>query len=182
MTIFYFTPYSVNKELGVAYNESCAIVPNDNDWICLMDGDTIFLSPTYGKHIADVIETHQDYDFFTCLTNRTGNKRQRLNGIIDEDSDLISLKRKVLERERDHYNQVVQLHQHISGHFMLFRKKLWNEFKFPTITKKGTILGIDNDWTQSLLDNGKKLGIIEGLVLIHYYRLTNGRSDKRHLL
>lgn len=183
MRVFYFTPYSINKELGAAYNESCSIVPNKNDYIALMDADTMFLSPNYGRIIDEVLTKYgESFGLFTCYATRIGNPEQRYNGIIDDDSNIISLKSKVLECENKYGTQVTQLTRLISGHFLLFKKSLWEEIKFPLQTHKGTILGIDNKWSNAVLKSGKKIARIDGLLIVHYYRLSNGREDKSHLL
>lgn len=183
MRIFYFTPYSIDKELGTAYNESCSIVPNSNDYIALMDADTMFLSPNYGRLIHDILVTHGDtFDLFTCFATRIGNKEQRYNEIIDEDRDLVSLKNKVLECEAAYGNTVTELSRLISGHFLLFKKSLWEEIKFPLETHRGKILGIDNKWSNNVLKSGRRIARINGLLMVHYYRLTNGREHKEHLL
>lgn len=167
--------------LGRAYNQNCAIVPNDDDWICLMDGDTAFLNVTWGKQIAKTIEDNPQVDVFTCWATRIGSKVQRFAGQISEERDVVKLKEMVVQCEQQHYGKVSIINREISGLLMVFKKSLWKEFPFPEYTASGTILGIDTEWSNRLLAAGKTIARIDGLLLFHYYRLAEGRKYKEHL-
>lgn len=179
--IYYFTPYSLEGKIGKAYNESCAIVPNDDDYICLLDGDTAFLSVTWGKQIAKAIEQYPHVDVFTCWGTRIGSQKQRYKGVISDERDVINLKKMVLQCEEENFGKVSIINCEISGLFMVFKKSLWKDFPFAEETEHGTILGIDTEWSNRLLKAGKIIGRIDGLLLFHYYRLMEGRKYKEHL-
>src|SRR5690606_25236005 len=59
INIWYSNPYNTSKNIGKALNDFCALVP-DKDWICLQDGDMLYLTPEWGKQIEDVVKTHGD--------------------------------------------------------------------------------------------------------------------------
>jgi hypothetical protein len=73
-SIYYLIPYNTDKNIGIYYNEAMELLPNDNDWMVFVDGDTIFTTADYGSLIKDVIQDNPDYDMFTCYTNRVGCK------------------------------------------------------------------------------------------------------------
>lgn len=179
--VYYFTPYNSNKLLGKAYNDVCKIVPNNNDWICLMDADTMFLSNNYGKQIEEVTKKHSQYDIFTCYATRIGGLDQRWKGKICNSENLTELKKEVLKAEKKYWGEVTELRRSISGHFLLFKKCLWDEIPFPHKSSQGSILGIDNVWSNRCLKKGKRIGRIDGLLVAHYYRLDSNMQDKSHL-
>jgi hypothetical protein len=179
--IYYFTPYGIDGKLGKAYNDSCAIVPNDEDWICLMDGDTAFLSVTWGRQIAQVIKENPHVDVFTCWATRIGSKVQRYAGQISEERDVVKLKEMVLKCEQENFGKITVVNREVSGLLLVFRKSLWKQFPFAEETPAGTILGIDTEWTNRLLASGKTIARMDGLLLFHYYRLAEGRKYKEHL-
>jgi len=176
--IYYFNPYSTDKDLGKAYNDYMALLPNQDDWACLTDGDTMFLMPDYGHQIQQIIDLHPDTGLFTCLTNRVGCLEQCYNRHISNERDILKHKRIASDcYARKH--QVKQLHGIISGHCMIVQKKTWEEVgKFP----EGIgILSVDNGFSQKILDHKKKILLMEGVYLLHYYRMETGINDKRHI-
>ena len=78
--IYYTVPYDSNKNIGEYYNNFVDIVPNDNDYICFIDADTIFTIPNYGHVIESAIKSYPDVDCFTCYTNRVNCKWQVPDG------------------------------------------------------------------------------------------------------
>jgi glycosyltransferase involved in cell wall biosynthesis len=183
MNIFYLTPYSLSKKIGEAYNQYCSIIPNDDDWICLLDADCMLLSPEYGRHINEVLMSHgNDFDLFTSYATRIGNKQQQWESKCDVSGDMRFLYQEVMRCENLNWGKVTQLSKHVSGCLLLFKKRLWKEFNFPITSDEGSMLGIDKLWTKTLLESGKKIARMDGILLVHYYRLLTGRSNKDHLL
>lgn len=183
--IYYFKPYSLDKNLGKAYNDHCKIVPSDDDWIVMMDGDTCFLTSDYGHIIQKVIESNPEIGLFTCYTNRIGNLEQCYNGHISEESD-ITIHLLQANNLANLQPSLKELKNVISGHFMLFQKKTWREVNgFPEQPRKGkkyNLLGVDNRFSNRILKAGKRIMLIENLYIFHVYRLLKGINDKTHLL
>ena len=65
------TPYSIDKNLGKAYNEEMALIP-DGDAACFLDGDMMFTIPDYGHVINEYANLYPNA-VLTCWTNRTHN-------------------------------------------------------------------------------------------------------------
>src|SRR5699024_9945471 len=59
--VFYSTPWRSDKNIGGANNEFISMLPDDS-WVCIMDGDAMWLRPDWGKCVEQVIMEHgNDY-------------------------------------------------------------------------------------------------------------------------
>lgn len=178
MTIHYIAVYDLEKNFGRAINERCAIV-SDNDWICLTDGDMLFLTPDWGKQIAEVIQKH-DYSLYGCVTNRLAMPTQRHNGEFSNNHDMLYHYQIAKQRESERWAEVTDITSErvIAGMFMLFPKALWNKIKFQEKT-----LHFDSLFSKAVVAQGGRLGLIEGLYAYHFYRgwSDNPRFEVSHL-
>ena len=86
--IYYSIPYSTNRNIGAYYNSVMENLPNDTDFACFVDGDTIFTTSNFGDQIADVIKKYPDNRFFTCYTNRVGYKYQIHPSVNKDNNDI----------------------------------------------------------------------------------------------
>jgi len=177
MAIYYFTPFALDKNLGAAYNDYMELLPNDNDWACFIDGDTMFLTPDWGELIQDAIDEHPEAGMFTCYTNRVNNQQQLYRGKFNNNSDIIAHRNIAKVCHEIGKNRVKALTRIISGVMMIIQKKTWKEFPFTD-----GLLGVDNDISQRLLNAGKPIYLIQSIYLLHYYRMAEGRTYKNHLL
>lgn len=182
MNAYFFTPYH-DAGLGYAYNQCCAIVPNDDDWICLLDADVMLFPSDFGRQIRNAVQHAPQFDLFTCRATRIyKNSQQQYPGPIREERDLVKLHDKALQVSA-RAEQATELSGSVSGFFLLFRKKLWKEIQFPVVGSKGHhILGIDTEWVIRLRAAGKRVGLLNNLLAVHYYRLGTGDQDKSHLV
>lgn len=178
--IHYITPYD-KRGLGYAYNEACAIVP-EGDWIALMDADTCLFPSSFGSLIEESVTRHPQYDLYTARATRTHRLSvdQQFPG-AEKVRDYVALKRLADKVAAAHRGQVKPLTcKSVSGFFLLFRKSLWHEFKFPTVGSKGhRNLGIDTAYIRTIRAAGKKIGVLQAPLVIHFYRL--GGEDTKHL-
>jgi hypothetical protein len=184
MKVHILKPYSIEKNLGKAYNEAMAMIP-DGDWACLMDYDTMFLTPDCGQILYEHAFYHEKYAdgmkaLFTCYTNRIHplSMYQLYKGQISEITDVtyhIYLAELIRNENR---NQTKLLPKApISGFLMMFQKSLWEEFKF---NESGKCLGVDNDFSIRVQEKYPVLRM-DDLYVWHTYRLKNGIKDKTHL-
>jgi hypothetical protein len=184
--IYYFSPFD-RRGLGWAYNSCCSIVPSDDCWICCLDFDVMLFPSSIGILIENVISKHGAYyDYFTCLTNRVLANWMCVGGKISGERDLVNLYKLAMDRIDQHGTNVSKWEQGFAGYFMLFRKKLWREIPFPTVATAGEkqcrVLGIDTEWYRRLKAAGKRIGCIDGLTAVHYYRMAEQHADHRHML
>lgn len=186
MKIFYISPYSIEKNISGAINDAIIqLNTNDEDWICLTDGDAMFLTPDYGRQIHGAIQKFgHEYQLIGCLTNRLYNDYQLAPNMFDE----MDLKKHYRVAERlynQHGHEVVTYNMEapIAGFFMLFSVAVWKSvggFRNNSCT-------FDIEFTQEVRIKGGKVGIMPGLYMLHAYRLwAKDRQEARgsvwHLL
>lgn len=173
--IFYFTPYSLEKDLGKGYNDYMKLI-GDDDWACFTDGDVMFLRPDFGHQIAEYVQNYPNTGLFTAYTNRVGTLEQCYQGKISDENkiDLHIFLSKIITTKN-----IKKINHVISGHLMLIKKSVWKRVGgFPEKEKKANILGVDNVFSQKILDAGLEILVMEGVYVWHTYRLgdTNNTS------
>ena len=179
--IYYTVPYDSNKNIGEYYNNFVDIVPNDNDYICFIDADTIFTIPNYGHVIESAIKSYPDVDCFTCYTNRVNCKWQVPDG-CDISTDDYKYHRNFGEKLFENYgSECIDMtkSQLFSGMFFIIKKSSW--IKIGGAISKG-MLGIDNNIQQKLINNGMKLYLIKGLYVFHWHRGSCNNNNINHLI
>jgi len=179
--IYKFQPFSITKELGKEYNGHCELVPNDDDWILIIDYDCMILTPKTYQVIENAIKKYPDTLVFGALCNRLGLQSQRLEKQPDENDSIMHHMLRA-EALADWYadGECVDANQ-AAGFFLLFRKSYWKENRFQDtlMTPMGNLF----DWIFTR-QAGKVSGgikIILGAYLWHTYRLGKDWKDKSHL-
>lgn len=178
--IWYSNPYSTEKNIGKALNEFCELVP-DNDWICLQDGDMMYLTPDWGVQIERVIQKYGNhFSLIGCVTNRLGRNIQTVQGVDYDNHDIKYHYQKAIDLREQHFAEVedITAKKYVAGLFMLFPKRLWNEIKFKENTPS-----FDDEFSKEVIRKGGKLGLMKGLYVYHWYRgfSKNPRIDNSHL-
>jgi len=178
MIVHDIIPFAQDKNLGKAYNEEMARIP-DGHWACFRDGDTSWMTPDYGVHLHEYALRFPDAGILTCLTNRisTLSPGQLLGGVISEETDM----RKhyhLAEKQKALLYQVQPIDRVISGFVMMISKKTWDDVKFVENRK---CLVVDNIFSRRILSTGRKILCMQGLYIWHGYRLLTGIYDKKHL-
>lgn len=173
------TPFSTEKNLGKAYNEEMAMIP-ECDAACLIDGDVMFLTPDYGHILNDYHNRYPDA-VLTCWTNRIHElaKGQLLKDAGDDIRQVIPAARFIKN------NQTVEpIQGTVSGFLLVVPKSVWNKHKFTeeNLYKPGqpNLLGVDNEFTNRIRRNGVQVLRMNGMLVWHTYRLLDG--SKAHLL
>lgn len=175
MKIHYITPYSTEGNIGKAYNEAISDLPDDC-YICLRDGDTMFLTPDWGNQIEAIIRDNPHYDVITCRTNRLG-----LTDLVIFDMDHSDISRHIYCANAlwDINNTAVKPTSTAPGMLMIFHKSTWQKHNF---VEKSIIF--DKQFSNAVTKGGGKIGIALGLYIFHIYRMWSKapKSDTRHLL
>jgi GT2 family glycosyltransferase len=180
-------PYSTDKNLGKAYNDAFRNTSDDVTHICFRDGDTCWLTPDYGVHLAEYVRLHHNA-VLTCWTNRINEKaeQQFSNNNLRNESDI-----KIhLEAAKLFYIDLYKttpLRGFVSGFCMVIPRSVWNNHKFAeqqVYSDRGptNMLGVDNDFTNRVRAAGVPVLRMDGLYIWHTYRLLQGDNDKTHLL
>lgn len=177
--IWYNVPWSSEKNLGKAYNEFAALVPDDA-WICFMDADTIPTTSDYGALIESIIRQNPEAEAFTCVTNRIGCPWQIAEGSDWESDDMRYHRRFGMSCHMLHgatLEDVTDKKHLLSGQFICITKKLWNDIGG---VKEDGMLGIDNDLHRRIKAAGRRLFLSKGLYVYHWYRGGN-KKYTQHL-
>jgi len=178
MQVHILKPYRNDKNLGKAYNDAMAMLPED-DAACLCDIDTCFLTPDAGTIIQEYVYRNPEAGILTCFTNRVSplSKGQLLLCAVDEDSDMRT-HIKYAEEQKNLLFQTTVIDRDISGFLMVVSKKTWNKTPFPDT---GKALGVDTHYGRMIRADGLQILRMDGLYIWHTYRLMNGIADKKHL-
>lgn len=179
--IFDFTG---QKNLGRAYNEAMVAAPEDSH-VILRDGDTCWLTPDYGVHIAEYIRLHPNV-VLTCWTNRINERAEQqypnCRTITNFETHL-----QIAEQQKAMLYNVTKVEGFVSGFCLIVPKSVWNNHKFTEVQKyedRGptNMLGVDNDFTNRIRAAGIQVLRMDGIYIWHTYRLLTGDNDKSHLL
>lgn len=181
--IFDFTG---QKNLGRAYNEAMARAP-EGSHVILRDGDTCWLTPDYGVHVAEYIRLYPNA-VLTCWTNRINEKAEQqakypgIRTVTDMKFHL-----NTAEFAKGELYNVTPLHGFVSGFCIIVPKAVWNDHKFAekqVYEDRGphNLLGVDNDFTNRVRAAGIPVLRMDGMYIWHTYRLLQGDNDKTHLL
>lgn len=174
--IHYTTPYRTDKDLGRAYNEAMRLCRNDYTHVCLMDGDVMFLTPNWGTIIEEYVALYPDA-VLTCSTNRIHHlSKQKAFGIEDAGIEyLISYASKIADKRTV---TPILPGEGMSGFLMVIPVALWQQIPF----KQGIgCLGVDSQFRMDVHNAGKKILIMDGLLVYHIYRLGKPDGYKEHL-
>jgi GT2 family glycosyltransferase len=196
--IYDIIPYSTEKNLGKAYNDAIAALPDDAH-ICLRDGDTCWLTPDYGVHLAEYVRLHPNA-VLTCWTNRINEKAEQqhkgtsiscpfgsnapIEMKVRDVANIVDHLRAADTIKKDLY-KTTALHGFVSGFCLVFPKSLWQQHKFAekqVYEDRGphNLLGVDNDWTNRVRAAGVPVLRMDGLYIWHTYRLLD--NSKNHLM
>lgn len=186
--IYYIIPYGIDGNYGKACNDYCKLFPEDS-WIAVVDGDVAFLHDAWGKHFQALVDKYPDAGLITTYASRIGNIEQCYQGKLSENRDLSYHRNIAIQLQNEKYLEVKELPTFISGHVMLFSKKTWTEVGgFPEeLTERGkmkfdkNIATVDNRFSSRIIKAGKKILLAEGIYVLHYYRLNEGRMHRSHL-
>lgn len=178
-TIHYINPGRADKNIGKAYNQICALIP-ENDWICIQDQDSLFWPELCLKQIETIIQNYgNEYSLFGAVTNRLNSQSQRPFPTDFENLDILYHKKRAEELAVENWGKVEDHGEPVAGLFMLFPKRLWNEVKF--IEKS---IYCDSLFGKEVLKKKKKIGLMTGVYVYHFYRADkpNPTAYKKHLI
>jgi GT2 family glycosyltransferase len=170
--IYTFIPYSLEKNLGQAYN-NCMKLISDKDWAVFLDYDVMFTIRDWQYHLDNVIKKYGDVGLYTCFTNRAGTKVQTAPGVDRNIHDLLyhmEFGRKLRKKYGDRISDLKleeKKRVRLSGFFMLISKKTWN--RIGGSQRKG-LSKVDWEIAQKIVDSKLKVFRIDGLYAYHYRR------------
>ena len=177
--IHFITPYRIDKNLGKAYNDAMAMLPNNNDWACFTDGDAMFTVADFGTQLEEVIKANPECKLFTSMTNRIGTAYQCVADMWEENNMVVHFQKgKELSITKRTSCIDITAKTPLSGVLILIQKKEWK--RSGGFEESGKALGVDNSIHYNVRDAQGKIFLMEGVYMMHYYRNGN-RGDKSHL-
>lgn len=120
--LWFFSPYSQTRHLAEAWDQYMALVANPADWVCMMDGDTMFLLPGWGHKIQKYIDRYPDTGIFTCYASRCHYQPQIRQGTETENTDLLYHRNQAERIDAELDGQVKLIDSKIAGHLMVMKK------------------------------------------------------------
>lgn len=175
--IFYCIPYSTNGRLFQAYNEYASLVKDPNDYICFLDGDTMFLVKHWGHVIERYVKEYPDAGLYTCYASRCSYRAQIPKHGDNTNPNLnfhIGVA-KLLNRKHSLKLGVKYLNRRIAGHLMMIKKSTWDEIKADVAKevedRDKRILGVDTIISRAILKRDKKILVMRAVYLLHLFRL-----------
>lgn len=182
--IWFFTPYSIEKKMFSAWDKYMDLVPNPDDWVCMMDGDILFLRSDFGHHIQAYIDRYPDTGIFTCYASRSGTPYMMPEKNISTNSSIIDHRIKAEKHYKYQNLEVADIEKRVTGHLMVIKKATWlsirNQVSEKCIDKD--ILSVDSAISNTVLACGMKIRLMKGIYVLHYYRLVEGAKSKKHLI
>jgi len=176
---YHFNTLCADKNIGKYYNQCCNIIPHDDDWIGIWDADILgfFTVTNYAEFLEKSIIKYPEVKLFTCVTNRIGTHKQRVNREQDTNPSMKYHRNIAAKRFKEFHFTIRTNLRTCSGFFMLFQKSTWKAVGgFP----EKQMTGIDTEFTRAITNNGWKIGVLDGMYLMHYYRLFENNHD--HLI
>lgn len=177
--IYHFNALFSGGSIGKYYNQCCRIVPDGDDWICMWDADVMVFNTftVWNTFLEKAINENPDVALFTCVTNRIGTHKQRVAPRQDPDANMAHHRARAERILAANGTRVRKDVGSISGLMMLFRKRTWEAI--GGFYEEG-ILDVDKIFSHAVRSKGWRIGILEGMYVMHYYRLTEGNKD--HLI
>ena len=181
-TIYYFTPQG-SESWGESMNRHCAIVPNDEDWICMVEADCMMFPAKWAEEVEWAVASHPEVDVFTAYATRTKRKSEAMyDAERMGERDLVRLYDTAMECWDKNRGRIRIRQQSPAGFFYVFRKKLWMEVPFASRGGDGQMnLHMDILWGKALRSAGKTIANIEALCCVHFYRLNDPDMSDEHL-
>jgi glycosyltransferase involved in cell wall biosynthesis len=175
--IHYISPYSTSKNIGGAINDAIKqLQPADDDWICHIDQDAMFLRPDSKRQLEEILVT-TDFDILGAVTNRVGLQIQLVNGLFDVTDMWVHLE--VAEKlHNENYGVVVSVNEPLAAFCLCFRVSVWKKLG----SFRENCLQFDWYFTENARKMGVKLGLCTGIYVFHLYRMSRNVKDITHLL
>lgn len=183
-----YAPKEHDKDLAWAYNRFMEILPNDDDWGCFIDHDSMFTTLDWFHQLDEIIKNHPEYSCFTAVTNREYASWQIPEGVDVNNHDVVYHRRFGAQLSEQNYGKVVDVTNcseslsstqpqaspmeisPFGGIMILYKKSVWKNIPFRKYYKEKSIFGTDNLIHIDLKKAGHKVGLTTGVYLYHWRR------------
>jgi GT2 family glycosyltransferase len=172
--------YDADRNLGRAYNDILIrLLPGD--WVCFLDHDAIWTTRDWYRQLCAAIDQQPNAGLITAVTNRIGRKEQIAKGAPAGHDMLDHFA--FGAKQRDQYGATLEDITDgpvISGVVMCLSQTTWREIGgFAS-----GFFGVDNQAHRDVRRIGKRVYLMRGLYVQHFYRAdgvghTNAPRAKR---
>ena len=182
--IWFFTPYSFQKKLFEAWDAYMNLVQDPNDWVCMMDGDVLFLIADFGHQMQEYIDKYSDTGLFSCYASRAHRQEYIRKGVdMENPSVLYHYDQSEKCRNTLHLN-VKEIGKPALGHLMLIKKATWLLIRdrVKELTAQHNILGVDVRISRAISELGMPVLLMRGIYVLHFFRIKYGLKERSILL
>jgi len=180
--IYFFTPYSFNKKLFEAYDAYMKLIPNAEDWGCIMDGDMAFLMSDFGHQIQEYIDKYPNTGMFVSYASRSPYGHQMETNVDCENDSIRYIYENTLRLREANNLKVIEQTKRVAGPILIIKKSTWLKYRDQIAAKSenANIQAIDTAISDTLQRNGEKVLLMAGLQVYHYFRHNN--FSEKHIL
>lgn len=169
-------PFDLKKNLGRAYNHEMRRI-GEHDWMCFLDHDAMWTTRQWYQQLVSAATAHPSAGAFTAVTNRIGAGWQRVAGVDPNNHDMVYHRKIGAEQLALHGSgarDVTDNRPALSGVVIMISKAAWRQIGgFAP-----GFLGVDNRMHHELRQKGRRVYLLAGLYVYHWYRAL---GDTAHL-
>jgi hypothetical protein len=159
--IFPMIPFREDKNLGLAYNEAMALLPEDA-WAVMQDHDAMPSTPHWFRQFREAIEFLPDAGAIVAMTNRIASPWQRIGD--PQGNDIAAHRRFGAEREKVRTLLDVSNTKGWGGVAFALSKRVWKE-----VGGFADGLGcVDHSFHFRAQKAGRKIWMHEGIYHFHW--------------
>lgn len=182
--IWYFTPYSFEKKLFDAWDAYMNLVQDPNDWVCMMDGDVLFLIADFGHQMQEYIDKYPDTGLFSTYASRAHRQEYIRKGSDMENPSILYHYDQAEKCKNTLHLKVKTIDKPALGHIMLIKKATWLLIRdrVKEITEGHKILGIDVRISRAISEMNMPVLLMRGIYVLHFFRMKYGLKERSILL
>lgn len=169
--ILCMTPFAEDLNLGKAYNEAMALLPEDG-WAVFLDHDAAWTTRRWWHQVREAIDFRPDAGAFTAVTNRIAPRWQQVG---DKDNhDIVRHRRYGAERTRVRTLLDITDTMGFGGVVIVISKRAWSGVGGFV----DGMLCVDHRMHFALRDAGLRVYLLEGLYVYHWRRANGDELPK----
>ena len=182
--IWFFTPYSWDKKLFEAWDQYMDLVKNPEDWVCMMDGDVLFLLADFGHQMQQYIDKYPDSGLLTTYASRAHRNEYIRKGCDENNPSILYHYDNAVKCHKTLHLQVKPLQKPALGHVILIKKSTWLKIRdrVSQLTSDAKILGVDVRISRAIAELGMPQLLMRGIYVLHYFRFKHGKNQRDILL
>lgn len=163
MTLIPMMPFASDRNLGRAYNDAMALVPDDA-WVVLLDHDMMLTTREWYRQLEEAIAFKPDAGAFTAVTNRCAAPWQQAGH--RNNHDVAHHRRFGAERLKMRTLLDITDTKGFAGVLMCLSKAAWREVGGFV----DGLLCVDHQMFFALRRSGRRIYLMESLYVYHWRR------------